>query len=103
MNESFGKTWKKMKNHLPGEGFEHHRSYLEHPTTEETIPCRDCERRRRRWVRHSVAIPWTIALALLAFCITLELSSARLRPCVPKDYWAATDFGEPPSSLVTEE
>ena len=94
MNDTFGNTWKKIRSHLPDDHFEYPRSNCEDPTIDGTIPCRDCERRKRRWFRHSVAIPWTIALVLLAFSITLELSSARIKESISKDYWTETDFRE---------
>ena len=69
-------------------------SLLEDVRNEDTIVCRDCEMRRKRWFRYSVAIPWLVSLALLTWSVALELSSIRLDVCSPVGYWAPTEFGK---------
>ncbi|KAL8748536.1 MAG: hypothetical protein Q9184_007231 [Pyrenodesmia sp. 2 TL-2023] len=68
-------------------------------SSKERPMCRECEYRRQRWFRHSVAIPWIISFALLTFCIALELSSARSQARNSAGYWKETDFGEMACSI----
>ena len=61
---------------------------------EDTMVCRECEIRRKRWFRYSVAIPWLVSMILLILSVALGISSIRSGICRPVSYWAPTELGK---------